>query len=91
MSIRKSLFELSHYVVLLIPTKKEKIKRFIEGLNFGIKIWIAQIDIEQRIGHVCGHGTYASEAKKPRGSGGFSGALFDGKEYYGSGHHGKIV
>lgn len=32
--------ELSHHAVILIPTKSEKVRRFIEGLNYGIKILI---------------------------------------------------
>lgn len=32
--------ELSHHAVILIPTKSEKVRRFIEGLNYGIKISI---------------------------------------------------
>lgn len=33
--------ELSHHVTFLIPTEAEKVRRFMEGLNYGIRVTMA--------------------------------------------------
>lgn len=34
--------ELSQYVEFLVPTETEKVRRFIEGLTYGIKVYMAR-------------------------------------------------
>lgn len=76
---------MSCYAAFLISTETEKVGRFIEGHNFGIKLSMAreiktgatfqQVEIAQRIERICGQGREIVKAKMPRHSGGLQWCL----------------
>ncbi|XP_070042944.1 uncharacterized protein [Nicotiana tomentosiformis] len=89
--------ELARHVFWLVPTERERIRRFIDGLNYqlhfvitresvsgarfyevvGIAQWLDLVHIQER---------EEREAKRPRGSGGFSGISFGGQSHHSRGH-----
>ncbi|XP_070057041.1 uncharacterized protein [Nicotiana tomentosiformis] len=96
--------ELSRHAAFLIPTKVEKVRRFIEGLNFGIKTSMARkaetgatffqvVDIARKIERIKGQGREAMVAtgKKPWYLGSFSGASSRGRDHSGKSHPSRLV
>lgn len=79
--------ELSRHATFLIPTEAEKVRRFIEGFTYGIKVTMAResdmettfqhvVAIAWRIERVRGQGREVmTRNKRPRHFGGFCGTL----------------
>lgn len=77
--------DLSFHVAILIPIKMESVRRFIDGLTFGIRLQIAKdtwddiffqpvVVIVRRIGRIRGQGREAVYEKRSRHFGNFSSA-----------------
>ncbi|XP_070034647.1 uncharacterized protein [Nicotiana tomentosiformis] len=73
----------------LVPTEREKIRRFIDGLSYRLRFVMTQenasgarfdevVDIAWRLELVCSQEREEREAKRPHGSGGFSGVSSEG-------------
>ncbi|XP_070032531.1 uncharacterized protein [Nicotiana tomentosiformis] len=88
--------ELAHHSVWLVPTKRERISRFIDGLNYQLHFvmtwesvsgtWFDEVvDITRRLEFVCSLEHEEREAKKPRGLGGFNGVSSGGQSQYSRG------
>ncbi|XP_070054189.1 uncharacterized protein [Nicotiana tomentosiformis] len=76
--------DLSRHAPTLVSTVRERICRFIEGLNDGIRFNMARefeidtpyqqvVEMAQRLEGIQGREREDREAKRPRGTGGFSG------------------
>ncbi|XP_070039218.1 uncharacterized protein [Nicotiana tomentosiformis] len=89
--------DLSHHVVTLIPTERERVRRFIDGLTYGIRIQMAReteddisstrvVEIARRIEGSRVQGREAASEKRPSHFGGFSGASSGGRGSFGRGH-----
>ncbi|XP_070036768.1 uncharacterized protein [Nicotiana tomentosiformis] len=77
--------DLARHAVWLVPTDRERIRRFIDGLDFHLQLLMTRervsgvtfdevVDIARQIETVRGQERTEREAKRPRGQGGFSGA-----------------
>ncbi|XP_070050373.1 uncharacterized protein [Nicotiana tomentosiformis] len=77
--------DLARYAVFLLPTKRERLRRFIDGLAFGMRLQMAKetkddisfqrtIEITRRIEMIHSQGRDALSEKRTRQFGGFSGA-----------------
>ncbi|XP_070037206.1 uncharacterized protein [Nicotiana tomentosiformis] len=86
-------FELDRHVVWLVPTDRERIRRFIDGLTYQLRLLMTRervsgatfdevVDITRQIEMVC---SQEREAKRPRGSGGPSGVHSGGQPYHSRG------
>ncbi|XP_070036996.1 uncharacterized protein [Nicotiana tomentosiformis] len=86
--------ELARHSIWLIPTYRERIGRFIDGLTFQLRLLMTRerlsgatldevVDIARQIEMVRSQERVEREAKRPRGSGDFSGVLSRGKFYRG--------
>nr|XP_009761697.1 PREDICTED: uncharacterized protein LOC104213843 [Nicotiana sylvestris] len=85
--------ELARRAPTLVPTIREWVCRFIEGLNYDIKICMARelqtdtpfqqvVEIARRIEGVLGEEKVSKEIKRSRSSGGFSGFYSSTVTYY---------
>ncbi|XP_070056837.1 uncharacterized protein [Nicotiana tomentosiformis] len=94
--------QLSCYSSSLVSNEKKKVQRFIEGLHFGIRLGMAReaeiettfhqaLEVTRRLECIRIQGREEHEAKKPRTTGGFSGASSGGKGYYDREHHARLV
>ncbi|XP_070057548.1 uncharacterized protein [Nicotiana tomentosiformis] len=89
--------ELAHYAIWLVPTKRERIGRFIDGLNYGLHFIMTReivsgskfddvVDSARRLEQVCSEEREEKKAKRPRGWGGFSGVSSIGQSHRNRGH-----
>ncbi|XP_070049540.1 uncharacterized protein [Nicotiana tomentosiformis] len=89
--------ELAHHVVWLVPTDRERIRRFIDGLTYQLRLLITRervsgatfdevVDIARQIEMVHSQEHGEGEAKRPRRPGDFSGVLSGGQLYHDRGH-----
>ncbi|XP_070046630.1 uncharacterized protein [Nicotiana tomentosiformis] len=88
--------QLACHAVWLVPTKREKIKRFIDGLNYGLCFIMARdvatcvrfdevVEIARCLELVGIQEHEEREAKRPHSLGGFSNASSGGQSYYSRG------
>ncbi|XP_070046879.1 uncharacterized protein [Nicotiana tomentosiformis] len=88
--------ELAHHAVWLVPTNKERIRRFIDGLTYQLRLLITRervsgatfdevVDIARQIEMVRSQEHGERESKRARGSGGFSSVPSGGQFYHGRG------
>ncbi|XP_070046559.1 uncharacterized protein [Nicotiana tomentosiformis] len=84
--------EWAHHAIWLVPTQRERIRRFIDDLNYGLRFVMTReiasgarfdevVDISRSLEHVRIQESEDREAKRPHGSGGFSGVSFGGQSY----------
>nr|XP_009781413.1 PREDICTED: uncharacterized protein LOC104230333 [Nicotiana sylvestris] len=84
--------ELARHTIWLVPTDGERIKRFIDGLTYQLRLLMSRerlcsaafdevVDIAWQIEMVRGQECGEREAKKPQGSGSFSGVPSRGQSY----------
>ncbi|XP_070049934.1 uncharacterized protein [Nicotiana tomentosiformis] len=89
--------ELAHHAVWLVPTDSERIRTFIDGLTYQLRLLMSRervygatfdevVDIDRQIDMVCSHERGEREAKRPRGLGDFSGVPSGGQFYRGKGY-----
>ncbi|XP_070040724.1 uncharacterized protein [Nicotiana tomentosiformis] len=89
--------ELAHHVVWLVPTERESIRRFIDGLTYQSCFVITResvsgntfdevVDITRRLEMVRSQECEEREAKRAGGSGGFSGVPSGGQFHHNRGH-----
>ncbi|XP_070048851.1 uncharacterized protein [Nicotiana tomentosiformis] len=89
--------ELSRHVPTLVSTVRERVRRFIEGINYGIRFTLAcelvtdtlyqhVVEIAQRLEGMWGREREDREAKRPRDSGGYSGARTPAAAHHGRGY-----
>ncbi|XP_070041490.1 uncharacterized protein [Nicotiana tomentosiformis] len=85
-------FELAHHADLLVPTDRERIRRFIDGLTYQLRLLMTRervsgatfdevVDIARQIEMVLSQERGEREAKRPRGLGDFSGVSLVGQFY----------
>ncbi|XP_070035431.1 uncharacterized protein [Nicotiana tomentosiformis] len=90
--------ELTRHPVWLVPTDKERIRRFIDGLTYQLRFLVTPervsdatsdevVDIARQIEMVCSQEHGEKEAKRPRGPGDFSSVPSGGQLYRGRGCH----
>ncbi|XP_070045526.1 uncharacterized protein [Nicotiana tomentosiformis] len=88
--------ELARHVVWLVPTDRERIMRFIDGLTYQLRLHMTKervsgatfdevVDIARQIEVVRSQERGDREAKRPRGSGSFGGVPCGGKFYHNRG------
>ncbi|XP_070045099.1 uncharacterized protein [Nicotiana tomentosiformis] len=88
--------ELAHHAVWLVPTERERIRRCIDGLNYGLYFIMTReivtgvrfdevADIATRLELVLSQERKEREAKRPRGLGGFSNASSGGQSHHNRG------
>ncbi|XP_070045093.1 uncharacterized protein [Nicotiana tomentosiformis] len=88
--------ELAHHVIWLVPTQRERIRRFIDGLNYGLRSVMTQeiasgarfdevVDIARRLDKVHSQERKEREATRPRCSGDFNDVSFGGQPHYNRG------
>ncbi|XP_070046523.1 uncharacterized protein [Nicotiana tomentosiformis] len=87
---------LARHAIGLFPTERERVRRFIDGLNFNIRLLANEtgddiyferaVDISRRIEMVRGQERGLVSDKRPRHSGGFSGASTGGRGTFGRRH-----
>ncbi|XP_070057012.1 uncharacterized protein [Nicotiana tomentosiformis] len=76
----------------LVSTERERNRRFIDGLNYGLRFVMTReialgarfdevVDIATRLEQVCSQEREEREAKRPRGLGGFSGVSSGGQSH----------
>ncbi|XP_070039460.1 uncharacterized protein [Nicotiana tomentosiformis] len=76
--------EFAHHANWLVPSNRERIRRFIDGLTYQLRLFMTRetvsgatfdevVDIARQIEMVRSQERGERQAKKPRGSGGFSG------------------
>ncbi|XP_070050731.1 uncharacterized protein [Nicotiana tomentosiformis] len=81
--------ELDHQEVWLVPTDRVRFRRFVDGLIYQLRLLMTRervsgatfdemVDISWKIVVVRSQELVEREAKRPRGSGGFSGVPFGG-------------
>ncbi|XP_070031653.1 uncharacterized protein [Nicotiana tomentosiformis] len=86
--------ELARHAIWLVPTDREKIRRFIDGLTYQLRLLMTRervsgatfdevVDIALQIEMVRGLERVDREAKRPRGQGGFSGTPSGGQFQHG--------
>ncbi|XP_070036771.1 uncharacterized protein [Nicotiana tomentosiformis] len=89
--------ELYYHVVWLVPTERERIRRFIDGLNYQLHFVMTResvsgarfdevVDIARRLELFHSQEYEEREAKRPRGSGGFCGVSSGGQSHHSRGH-----
>ncbi|XP_070039630.1 uncharacterized protein [Nicotiana tomentosiformis] len=89
--------DLAPHVVILLLTERERVRRFINGLTFGIRLQMVKeirddipfqwaIEIARRIEMIHIQGRETVSEKRPRHFGGFIGASSGGKSSFGRGH-----
>ncbi|XP_070054243.1 uncharacterized protein [Nicotiana tomentosiformis] len=90
------------YTPALLSTVKELVYRFIEGLNYGIRLSMARkletdtpyqqvVEIARRLEGMRGREREDREAKKPRDSGAYSGARAPVATHHGRGYVSRII
>ncbi|XP_070039574.1 uncharacterized protein [Nicotiana tomentosiformis] len=88
--------KLARHASWLVPTERERIKRFIDGLNYGLRFSMARevmtgvrfvqvVDIARRLELVLSQEGEEREAKRPQGSSGFSSASSGGQPHHNRG------
>ncbi|XP_070056505.1 uncharacterized protein [Nicotiana tomentosiformis] len=88
--------ELAHHAIWLVPTDRERIKRFIDGLTYQLRLLMTRervygatfnevVDIARQIEVVRSHERSDREAKRPRGSGSVGGVPSGGQFYHNKG------
>ncbi|XP_070039524.1 uncharacterized protein [Nicotiana tomentosiformis] len=88
--------ELARHAVWLVPTDRERIQRFVDGLTYQLRLLMTRervsgatfdevVDICRQIEMVRNQKRGEREAKRPRGSGDFSGVPSGGQIYRGRG------
>ncbi|XP_070012222.1 uncharacterized protein [Nicotiana sylvestris] len=88
--------ELARHAIWMVPTDCERIRGFVDGLNYHLRILMTRervlgatfeevVDIAREIETVRRQGREETEAKKPRGSGSYSGASLRGQFQHGRG------
>ncbi|XP_070036197.1 uncharacterized protein [Nicotiana tomentosiformis] len=88
--------ELARHAFWLVYTGKERIKRFVNGLTYQLRLLMTRervsgatfdevVDIARQIDVVHSQECGEREAKRPRGSGGFGGLPFGGQSYHSRG------
>ncbi|XP_070034699.1 uncharacterized protein [Nicotiana tomentosiformis] len=88
--------EMARHKIWLVPTERERIRRFIDGLNYGLRFIMTgeiasgarfdeMVDITRRLEQVHSQEREEREAKRPRGSGGFSGVSSGGQPHHSRG------
>ncbi|XP_070041040.1 uncharacterized protein [Nicotiana tomentosiformis] len=88
--------QLDHHTVWLVPTNRERISSFIDGLTY--QLWFLMtgervsgatfdevVDIARKIEMVCSQEREEREANRPRSSGDPSGVHFGGQSYHSRG------
>ncbi|XP_070035478.1 uncharacterized protein [Nicotiana tomentosiformis] len=89
--------DLAHHATILLPTEKERVRRFIDGITCTISLQMAKktrsdisfqttIDISRRIELVRAQERGSVSDKSPRHYGSFSGASSGGKGAFGRAH-----
>ncbi|XP_070044980.1 uncharacterized protein [Nicotiana tomentosiformis] len=84
-------FELPCQAIWLVPTETERIMRFIDGLIYGLREITSGarfdkvVNSARRLEQVHSQERVEREAKRPYGSGGFSGVSFGGKSHHSRG------
>ncbi|XP_070034865.1 uncharacterized protein [Nicotiana tomentosiformis] len=89
---------LPHHAVWLVPTERERIRRFIDGLNYGLRYSLTReaetntrfdqvVEISRCLEQVCMLEREEWEGKRPRGSGGFCGTSFGGQSHCSRGRY----
>ncbi|XP_070046853.1 uncharacterized protein [Nicotiana tomentosiformis] len=88
--------ELARHVVWLVPTERERIRRFIDRFTYHLHFFMTResvsgarfnelVDIARRLELVHSQGHEEREAKRPYGSGGFSGVPSKGQFHHSRG------
>ncbi|XP_070040230.1 uncharacterized protein [Nicotiana tomentosiformis] len=88
--------ELARHAPILVPTIRKRVSRFIEGLDYDIKICVARelqtdasfqqvVEIARKIEGVLGEERGSKEAKRPRRSRGFNGFYSSARTHYSRG------
>ena len=88
--------ELARHAIWMVPTDRERIRRFVDGLNYHLCILMTRervlgatfeevVDITHEIEAVRRQEREEREAKRPRGSGSYSGAPSRGQFQHGRG------
>ncbi|XP_070055011.1 uncharacterized protein [Nicotiana tomentosiformis] len=88
--------ELACHASILLPTVRERVRRFIEGLDYDLKICMARklqtdslfqqvVEIARRIDGVLGDERESKEAKRSQSSRGFSGFYSSSMSHYSGG------
>ncbi|XP_070049089.1 uncharacterized protein [Nicotiana tomentosiformis] len=88
--------ELARHAIWLVPTERELIRRFIDGLSYQLRFVMTRentlgirfnevIDIARRLELVRSQEHEEREAKMPRGLGGFSGVSSGGQSHHNRG------
>ncbi|XP_070042546.1 uncharacterized protein [Nicotiana tomentosiformis] len=88
--------ELARHAIWLVPTERERIRRFIDGFSYQLHFSITQenapgarldevVDIAQRLELVRSQELKEREAKRPRSLGGFSNVSSGGQSHYSRG------
>ncbi|XP_070042887.1 uncharacterized protein [Nicotiana tomentosiformis] len=86
--------ELDRYAIWLVPTERERISRFIDGLKYGLHFIMTReipsgvrfdevVDISRRLEQVHSQEREERQAKRPRSSGVVSSALSGGHSHQG--------
>lgn len=89
--------DLARHAIILLPTKRERVRGFIDGLTFTIKLQMAKkigddiyfqraVDIARRIEMVHGQERGPMSDKRPHNSGSFSGASSGGRGAFSRSH-----
>ncbi|XP_070032496.1 uncharacterized protein [Nicotiana tomentosiformis] len=87
---------LARHAVWLVPTERERMRRFIDGLNYGNRVSLArEAETDFRFDQVVENSRYLEsvrmleskerEVKRPHSSGGFSGTSFGGQSHHNRG------
>ncbi|XP_070050347.1 uncharacterized protein [Nicotiana tomentosiformis] len=93
---------LSCHAIILIPTERERVERFIDGLTYGIRLQMARkteddisftrvMEIARWTERIRGQGREVASEKWPRHFGGFSGASSGNKCSFSRGHSIRLV
>ncbi|XP_070034535.1 uncharacterized protein [Nicotiana tomentosiformis] len=88
--------DLARHAVSLVSTEREKIRRFIDDINYSLRYSLARevemdarfdmvVEIARRLENVHRLKREEREAKKPRGSGVFGGSSSGGQSHYSKG------
>ncbi|XP_070046291.1 uncharacterized protein [Nicotiana tomentosiformis] len=89
--------DLAHHALILLPTERERVRRFIDGLTYTIRLQIAKktggdisfqtaVNVDMRIEMALAQERMQGSDKRPRQFGGFSGASSRGRGTFGRGH-----
>ncbi|XP_070032003.1 uncharacterized protein [Nicotiana tomentosiformis] len=90
--------DLSYHTTIMIPAKRERVQRFIDGLTYGIRLQMAReteddisftqvVEIARRIECLMGQARETTSDKRPRYVRGFNGASSRGRGSFGRGYH----